>query len=155
MNASLQYIRGVRLGSRVEGVLAVAVMAVGFAACGSETADYTNKPRPPAPISVTAAIDGKRVRVSPATFGGGPVVFIISNQSGAAQKVTFETDELGAEHGGIRRSTGSIGPRSTGQLKVDAPEGTYTLSASGGSIAPAAVEVSAQRRSAQNDLLLP
>ena len=152
MNAPLQYIRGVR---RVEGVLAVAVVAVGFAACGSESADYQNKPRPPAPISVTAAIDGKRVRVSPSTFGGGPVVFIISNQSGAAQKVTFETDELGASHGGIRSSTGTIGARSTGELKVDAPEGSYTMSVSGGGIAPANVEVSTRRRSAQNDILLP
>ena len=33
------------------------------AGCGSE-ADYANKPRPPAPISVTAAIDTSRVRVS-------------------------------------------------------------------------------------------
>jgi hypothetical protein len=135
-------------------VVVLAVLAVGFAACGAES-DYQNKPRPPSPINVTAAIDGSRVRVSPGTFGAGPVVFIISNQSGAAQKVTFETDELGAAHGGIRASTGTIGPRSTGQLKVDAPEGSYTLSASGGDITPASVEVSKRRRSSQNDLLLP
>jgi hypothetical protein len=150
MNARLQYIRPVRVGR----VVLVAVLAVGFAACGAET-DYQNKPRPPAPINVTAAIDGNRVRVSPGSFGAGPVVFIISNQSGAAQKITFESDELGAAHGGIRSSTGTIGPRSTGQLKVDAPEGSYTLSASGGDITPANVEVSTHRRSAQNDLLLP
>jgi hypothetical protein len=135
-------------------VVVVAVLAVGVAACGAES-DYQNKPRPPSPINVTAAIDGGRVRVSPGTFGAGPVVFIISNQSGAAQKVTFETDELGAAHGGIRASTGTIGPRSTGQLKVDPPEGSYTLSASGGDITPANVEVSKRRRSSQNDLLLP
>jgi hypothetical protein len=157
MNACLQYIRGVRVGSRVEGVLAVAVMAVmavGLAACGSDS-DYKNRPRPPAPISATVAIDGKRVRVSPGTFGAGPVVFIISNQSGAAQKVTFETDELGAATGGIRRSTGTIGPRSTAELKVDAPKGSYTMSASADDITPADVEVSARRPSSQNDLLLP
>jgi hypothetical protein len=135
-------------------VVVVAVLAVGVAACGAES-DYQNKPRPPSPINVTAAIDGGRVRVSPGTFGAGPVVFIISNQSGAAQKVTFETDELGAAHGGIRASTGTIGPRSTGQLKVDPPEGSYTLSASGDDITPANVEVSKRRRSSQNDLLLP
>ena len=95
------------------------------------------------------------MRVSPVTFGGGPVVILISNQSGAAQKVTFETDELGASTGGIRRSTGTIEPLSTGQLKVDAPEGSYTLSASAGGVAPAAVEVSKRRKSSQDDLLLP
>jgi hypothetical protein len=151
MNACLQYIRDVR---RVEGVLVGAVVAVGFAACGADE-DYANKPRPPTPISVTAAIDSNRVRVSPPSFGAGPVVFIISNQSGAAQKVTFETDELGASTGGIRRATGTIASRSTGQLKVDPREGTYRLSASGANIAPATVTVGKRRRSAQNDLLLP
>jgi len=151
MHGRLQYIRGVR---RVEGAVAIAITAAIVAGCGSE-ADYANKPRPPVPISVTAAIDTSRVRVSPPSFGGGPVVFIISNQSGAAQKVTFESDELGASKGGIKRSTGTIQPRSTAQLKVDATEGTYTLSASGGNVRPAPVKVGAQRRSSQNDLLLP
>jgi hypothetical protein len=147
MNAHLQYIRAVR-------VLVVVVLALGVISCGAES-DYTNKPRPPAPISVTAAIDKTRIRVSPPTFGGGPVTFIISNQSGAEQKITFESDELGASTGGIRRATGTIEPRSTGNLKVDAPEGTYTLSASGGNVAPATIEVGERRRSSQNDLLLP
>jgi hypothetical protein len=69
--------------------------------------------------------------------------------------VTFESDELGASKGGIKRSTGTIQPRSTAQLKVDAAEGDYTMSASGGDIRPATVKVSTQRRSSQNDLLLP
>jgi hypothetical protein len=141
----LQYIRAVR-------VIVVVVLALGVVACGAES-DYANKPRPPAPISVTAAIDKTRIRISPRTFGGGPVVFIISNQSGAEQKVTFESD--GSENGGIRRATGAIEPRSTANLKVDAPEGTYTLSASGGNVAPATIEVGKRRPSSQNDLLLP
>ena len=131
----------------------VALLATAVAACGG--ADYQNKPRPPAPINATVAIDSGRVRVSPGTFGAGPVVFIISNQSGAAQKVTFESDELGAAHGGIKRSTETIEPSSTGQLKVDAAEGSYTLSASAGGVAPATLKVSGKRRSSQNDLLLP
>ncbi len=143
-----------RFRTRVEVMVAATLLAAGFGACGAGE-DYANKPRPPSPINVTAAIDDDEVRVSPVTFGGGPVVILISNQSGAAQKVTFETDELGAATGGIRRSTGTIEPQSTGQLNVDAPEGTYTLSASAGGVAPAVVEVSARRKSAQNELLLP
>jgi hypothetical protein len=150
MNAALQYIRPVRVG---RALVAVALTA-GIAACGDES-DYQNKPRPPAPINATVAIDGNRVRVSPGTFGAGPVVFVISNQSGDSQRVTFETDELGAAHGGIKRSTQPILPRSTAQLKVDAVQGSYTLSASGGDITPANVKVSSPRRSSQNDLLLP
>jgi hypothetical protein len=158
MNGALQpdpgYIRRVRVRIRVEAVLAAALLAAGLGACGAKE-DYKNTPRPPSPINVTAAIDDDQVRVSPVTFGAGPVVILISNQSGAAQKVTFETDELGASTGGIRRSTGTIEPLSTGQLKVDAPEGSYTLSASAGAVAPATVEVSKRRKSAQNELLLP
>jgi hypothetical protein len=139
---------------RVGRVLPVAALAVAVGACGAES-DYQNKPRPPAPINATVAIDSGRVRVSPGTFGAGPVVFIISNQSGDPQKLTFESDELGAAHGGIKRSTQPILPRSTGQLKVDPGQGSYTLRASSGDITPASVKVSARRRSSQNDLLLP
>ena len=148
MNGRLQYIRRVRLPLAL-------VAVVLLAGCGDDRADYQNKPRPPAPINVTAAIDGDRVRVSPGTFGSGPVVFIISNQSGAAQTVTFETDEIGGDSGGITRSTSEIASRSTAQLKVDPPEGTYTLSASASGIRPAEIEVGARRESAQNELLQP
>ncbi len=158
MNGALQadpgYIRRVRFRIRAEAVLAAAALAAGLGACGADE-DYENTPRPPSPINVTAAIDSDEVRVSPVTFGAGPVVILVSNQSGAAQQVTFETDEIGAATGGIRRSTGTIASRSTGQLKVDAPEGTYTLSASAGGVAPAVVEVSKRRASAQDQLLLP
>jgi hypothetical protein len=147
LNARLQYIRRVRPTL----VLAAAVLLAGCG--GDDTADYQNKPRPPAPINVTAAIDNERVRVSPGSFGSGPVVFLISNQSTSPQTVTFETDEIGSR--GIRRSTSEIGARSTGQLKVDPPEGTYRLSASSSSIRPAAIEVGARRRSAQDELLQP
>jgi hypothetical protein len=139
----------------VRATLALVAIAL-LAGCGSDdSAEYGNKPRPPAPINVTAAIDSDRVRVSPPTFGSGPVVFIISNQSGAPQTVTFETDEIGGKTGGIQRSTREIAARSTGELKVDPPEGTYMLSASADDITPAEVEVGERRRSAQNDLLQP
>jgi hypothetical protein len=158
MNDALQsdpgYIRRVRAKIRVRAVLAATALAAGLGACGAGD-DYKNTPRPPVPINVTAAIDGDQVRVSKRSFGAGPVVFIISNQSEAAQSVTFETDELGAATDGIRRSTGTIEPQSTGQLRVDAREGSYTLSASSGGVVPAVVEVSGQRPSAQDQLLLP
>jgi hypothetical protein len=149
MNARLQYIRRVRL------TLALAAVVLLAGCGGEETAEYQNKPRPPSPINVTAAIDDARVRVSPGRFGSGPVVFIISNQSGAPQTVTFETDEIGGGSGGITRSTPEIAARSTGQLKVDPPEGTYRLSASASDIRAAAIEVGERRESAQNKLLQP
>ena len=140
---------------RVRPLLAL-VATVLIVGCGEDdTTEYGNEPRPPSPINVTAAIDDRRVRVSPTTFGSGPVVLIISNQSGAPQTVTFETDEIGGDGGGIRRSTREIAARSTGQLEVDPPEGTYSLSASSSGIAPAQLEVGERRPSAQDELLQP
>jgi hypothetical protein len=133
-------------------VLIVCVLAL--AGCGAED-EYDNRLRPPAPINVSAAIDDERVRVSPRSFGAGPVVFVISNASGLPQEVTFETDELGGSRGGIRRSAGPIPPRSTGTLKVDARQGTYTLATSSAGVRPARVRVSERRPSSQNELLLP
>jgi hypothetical protein len=139
----------------VRPTLALVVLLV-LAGCGSDdTAGYGNEDRPPAPINVTAAIDGDRVRVSPRSFGSGPVVIIISNQSGAPQTVTFETDEIGGDTGGITRSTPEIAARSTGQLKVDPPEGSYVLTTDAADIKPAEVVVGARRASAQNELLQP
>jgi hypothetical protein len=139
----------------VRVTLALAVLLVLVGCGGDDAAEYGNKPRPPAPITVTAAIDPDRVRVSPRTFGSGPVVIIISNQSGAPQTVTFETDEIGGGSGGIRRSTQEIASRSTGQLKVDPPEGTYRLGTDAADITPARVEVAERRASAQDELLQP
>jgi hypothetical protein len=132
----------------------VVLAVVALAACGSDD-ERQNALRPPAPINVTAAIDDQRVRVSPRTFGAGPVVFVISNQSGVPQELTFETDEIAGGAGGIRRSSGRIGARTTGTMKVDVREGTYSLTASAGGIRAAAIEVSAPRPSAQDALLQP
>jgi hypothetical protein len=137
--------------------MAAAGLMLLVVACGGDDSgqERSNTPRPPTPILVTAALDDTEVRVSPATFGSGPVVFIVSNQSSEPQRVTFETDELGGDTGGIRQSTREIAPRSTGELKVDPPEGTYRLTASSGDVNPIAIEVSARRESAQGELLLP
>jgi hypothetical protein len=85
----------------------------------------------------------------------GYQLIIISNQSGSPRTVTFETDEIGAGSGGIRPSTPEIAARSTGQLKVDPPDGIYRLSASEGDITPARLEVGERRPSAQDELLQP
>ena len=142
---------------RARALIAAAGLVLLVAGCGGEDSgqERTNTPRPPTPINVTAAIDDTEVRVSPATFGSGPVVFIISNQSSQPQRLTFETDEIGGDTGGIRQSTREIAPRSTGELKVDPPEGTYRLIASSGDVNPVSIEVSARRESAQGELLLP
>jgi hypothetical protein len=130
------------------------LVAVAIAGCGGDD-DYANEPRPPAPINVTAAISDERISVSPRSFGAGPIVLIVSNQTDEQQEAMFETDELGGEEPGLApQSTGSIRPGGTATLKVDVREGTYSLRTDGG---PGAVtiDVGQPRPSAQNELLQP
>ena len=130
------------------------VLCLALAACGGGGADYANKPRPASPINITAAISTKKVSISPKTFGAGPIVIIISNQTEKTQTVTVQTQELGGKQPGIKQSSNPIGPRATGTLKVDVRKGTYEISAKGG-VKAATVEVGDKRPSAQNELLEP
>ncbi|HYM56381.1 MAG TPA: hypothetical protein VES79_00315 [Solirubrobacteraceae bacterium] len=125
-----------------------------LAGCGSGD-DYANRPRPPAPINVTAAISDARVSVSPRRFGAGPIVLIISNQSSSAQEVTFETGELGASQPGRTFNTTPINPRGTAALKMDVREGDWELRTRDNGIRAADVKVDVTRKSAQDELLQP
>ena len=142
-----------RIPGRTAAVAAVLIGSA-LAACGDEGGDYANKPRPATPINVTAAISDKKISISPKQFGAGPVVIIVSNQTGAKQTVTLETDELGGSGPGLKETSDPIGPRGTGTLKVDVREGTYALSTSDGP-KPAKLDVGPDRKSAQDELLEP
>jgi hypothetical protein len=127
-----------------------------LAGCGGGEGDYANKPRPATPINVTAAISDKKISVSPKTFGAGPVVIIVSNQTDSPQTVTLQTEELGGDQPGLKQSTSPIGPRGTATLKADVREGTYAVSTrGGGGLSPVTVEVGPARKSAQDELLQP
>ena len=136
-------------------LLAVAGLA-GLSACGGG-GSYHNGARPPAPIAISAAIHDDRVQASPTSFGAGPVTILISNQSHAAQRVTFETQDVGAASpGGITESTEDIRPLGTATLQVDVKDpGTYSLHVRSRAIRPAQLQVGRPRRSSQDDLLLP
>jgi hypothetical protein len=139
---------------RRAAALLAAGAACALAGCGGGGDDYANKPRPASPINVTAAISDKKISISPKQFGGGPVVFIVSNQTAKEQTLTLETDELGGTQGGIKQSTDPIAPRGTGTLKADMRKGSYALSVRNGP-SPASLEVGPPRKSAQDTLLEP
>ena len=128
--------------------------ACALAGCGGGDEDYANKPRPASPINVTAAISDKKISISPKQFGAGPVVFIVSNQTGTEQTVTLQTDELGGSQPGIKQSTDPIATRGTANLKADLREGSYALSVKNGP-KPVTIEVGPDRKSAQDTLLEP
>ena len=138
---------------RVATACAVLFASV-LAGCGDEGGDYANKPRPATPINVTAAISDKKISISPKEFGAGPVVIIVSNQSGAEQRLTLQTEELGGSQPGLKQKTDPIAPRGTGTLKADVREGSYALSTSDGPKA-ATLDVGPKRKSAQDELLAP
>ncbi len=122
--------------------------------CGEED-DYENRPRPPAPIVVSASINEERVSVSPRTFGAGPITLIVTNQTQNAQELVLETDEIGGSAPGIEQQTGPISPGDTASLKADLREGTYRVGVNGRGIDEAAVNVGEPRPSAQDQLLQP
>ena len=129
--------------------------ALALGGCGSSSADYENEARPPGPIIVTGYIDDQRVSVSPRTFGAGPISLIVTNQTGAAQRVTLESAGATGSGPGIRQVTAPISPQDTATLKVDVKPGSYSVHVAGDGIRAARLRVGPERESAQNDLLQP
>lgn len=136
--------------ARAAAVLAgVALLATVASACGSDD-DYDNAARPPAPIAISAVITAHGVQVSPKRIGGGPLVVTIANQTKRSQTAVLEPAD-----GGARRATDPIDPSGTGELRIDAQRGAYTISADGSELPSATLTVGAPRNSSQNDLLQP
>ena len=134
--------------------LAVAVVLV-VAACGSNSADYKNDPRPPSPIVITGYISDQRVSVSPRSLGAGPISLIVTNQTGTAQRVTLESAGPAGSGPGIKQVTAPISPQDTATLKIDVKPGSYSVHVGADAIRAARLKVGPERESAQNDLLQP
>ncbi|MGZ8634990.1 MAG: hypothetical protein ACXWZZ_14205 [Solirubrobacteraceae bacterium] len=129
--------------------------ALALGGCGSSSADYKNDPRPPGPIVITGYIDDQRVSVSPRSLGAGPISLIVTNQTGASQRVTLESADAVGAGPGLKQVTAPISPRDTATLKANVRPGRYTVHVAGGAIRAARLQVGPERASAQNDLLQP
>jgi hypothetical protein len=141
---------------RTAALVPLAVTAVfALGGCGSSSTDYKNDPRPPAPIIVTGYVDDQRVSVSPRTLGAGPISLIVTNQTGASQRVTLESAGATGSGPGIKQVTAPISPQDTATLKVDVKPGSYSVHVAGDAIRAARLKVGPERESAQNDLLQP
>jgi hypothetical protein len=131
----------------------IGFIVLAIAGCGGES-NYANDPRPPAPISVSAAISPEKITVSPTSFGAGPVTFLIANLTDENQTVTVETRDL-SDKAGIKQSSWVINPQGTTSLKVDIAEGDYVVSVKDNTIREAKLKVGAERESSQDQLLQP
>ena len=131
------------------------VAALAASGCGTKERQ-ANVLRPPVPIVMSATITPTRISVSPAAAGAGPVTVIVTNLTGDAQTVTFETATLpGSGTSGIRRQVGPINPQDTGEIKAQALPGTYRVRVAGDTVPPATIVIGRKRPSSQNDLMLP
>ena len=122
------------------------------------------KARPATPAS-TGAREAPKVTVGPlearplladlptrvGKLGAGPVSVIVTNETDAAQSVTFSS----SDGDGFEQKTGPILPDDTFTLRADLSQGHATLKVSGTGIRAARLRVGRQRASAANDLLQP
>ena len=125
-----------------------------IAVTGCADDNYKNQNRPPAPIVLTAAISDSQVILNPSNIGAGPIVLIITNQSHASQVITLES-ESSPSAPGTTQSTAAVKPTNTGQIQINTQTGRYTLHVADQAIASATLTVGPQRKSSQNELLLP
>jgi hypothetical protein len=134
--------------------LAAIALSLGFAGCGGDD-HFADKPRPAAPITVSAAISPARVTVSPSRLGAGAIELIASNQTATSQRVTLRSSASTSPDEPLVQSTGPINPGDTASLKADLVKGTYRVTARSAAIDPATIVVGAPRRSGADALLQP
>jgi hypothetical protein len=124
-------------------VASLAALAV--AGCGASS--NPNDPRPAAQLEVSASVNPDKVLISPDKFGAGVVNFTVANLSGSP--ITFSVN------GPEKASTVQIQPGAPDYLKMNLKQGTYQATVGSRKIKPATIKVGPERKSSQNELLLP
>lgn len=127
-----------------------------LAGCGGGDDSYDNAERPPAPVNVSVNLASSRVLVSPARIGAGPIVLLISNQSGRTRDMTLSAP-AGSSSACVDAevSSGPISPQGNARVQLPVVEGRCLVGVAGGDLEPAPLTVGPERRSAQDDLLQP
>ena len=130
---------------------AVAAAAIA-AGCGED--DFENEPRPPVRIELTGSIQEDRLTVSPSrNLGAGPFTILIANLTDAEHTVTLEG-------GSIQKQFGPVAPDDTVEIKRTLAPGSYEVRAGTAravrrEIQPAMLDIGEERKSSNNELLLP
>jgi hypothetical protein len=133
----------------------VAISAVAFLAAGCGEDDFANEPRPAVPVELTGVIQDDAVTVSPGKVGAGPILITISNQTDDAHTVILDGES-------VREQVGPINPLDTATIQKTLPRGEYEVRAGSETaqrpdevIDPAVLSVGPDRKSSNDELLLP
>jgi hypothetical protein len=132
----------------------VAVAGAAILAAGCGDSDFENTARPAVRLQLTGVIQPDKVTVSPARhLGAGPFEITISNQTGKRHTVKIEG-------GSITQSPQSVDPGDTLTIRRTLAPGNYKVSAGSEAAAakeiePATLDVGAERRNSNSDLMLP
>jgi hypothetical protein len=138
------------MGGRVLATFATAAILV--AGCGDD--DFENTARPPVRLELSAVVQTDRVTVSPSrNLGAGPFEIILSNQTDDPHTITLEGES-------VRDRAGSVDPGGTLTIRRTLAPGSYELRAGSEQavrkeIEPAVIDIGAERRDSNSDLLLP
>ena len=132
-------------------VTGAALAATGATGCGKK--DFERKPKPPVPLQLSGVITNQRVTVSPDRFGAGPIILLISNQTGQSHSVALEGK-------GIKERVGPINPGDTATLQKTLIAGPYVVKAGSEralprAIKPAKLAVGRSRPSSEDYLTYP
>jgi hypothetical protein len=138
---------------RVRGVAIFAAVAAVAVAVGCGDEDFENEPRPPVPMELTGVIQEDKLTVSPSKVGAGPFVITISNQTDARHTITLEGESIIEE-------VGPVAPLDTATIQRTLGPGIYEVRAGSmravrRQIAPASLDVGAERKNSNSELLLP
>jgi hypothetical protein len=138
------------MGGRVLATFATAAILV--AGCGDD--DFENQARAPVRLELSAVVQPDRVTVSPSrNLGAGPFEIILSNQTDDPHTITLEGET-------IMERAGSVEPGDTLTIRRTLAPGSYELRAGSEQavrkeIEPAVIDVGAERKNSNSDLLLP
>jgi hypothetical protein len=133
-------------------IFAAVAAAIVMAGCGED--DFENEPRPPVPMELTGVIQDDKLTVSPSrNIGAGPFVITISNQTEAEHTITLEGESIVEE-------VGPVAPLDTATIQRTLAPGSYEVRAGSAravrrEITPASLDIGAERKNSNSELLLP
>jgi hypothetical protein len=136
--------------ARARPELVLVGLAAALAGCGGG-ARYANRPRPPAPVFIAAAITDHGVSLSRHRFGPGLIRLVVTNLTGVSQQLIVQS------RGGssFAQQTAPINPADTAELKAELASGSYVVMVKAAGVKAALLAVGARGQTSEDQPALP